>query len=145
MTAFEQKLRAKFPNAPESFFRRQLADALAARTTQVLAGKRLRQDAKPLMNGLETDFLSYLESAYAGFRIVPQGMRVKIATGAWFKVDFFIPAKLAAYEVKGPKVMYNQQSRQLLALKVAAAQWPEITWWLAWKENRVWQKQQVLS
>lgn len=97
------------------------------------------------MNKLEGDFLSYLQSVYTDQRIVPQGMRVKIATGAWFKVDFFIPAKLVAYEVKGPKVMQNQQSRQLLALKVAAAQWPEIEWWLVWKENITWQKQKVLS
>jgi len=89
MSPLEQKLR-------------QLADAVAMRGPQVGAGKRIRQETKPLMNGLETDFLKYLESAYAGFRIVPQGMRVKIASGAWFKVDFFIPAKLAAFVIGMP-------------------------------------------
>lgn len=135
MTLHEQKLRAKFPNAPESFFRRQLADSAtvaAGGKAHVVAGKRIRQESTPLMNGLETRFLNqYLQPRHPESRIVPQGMRVKLANGAWFKVDFFIPEIQWAYEVKGPKVMHNQQSRQLLALKVAASAWPEIKWHLA--------------
>jgi hypothetical protein len=158
-----EEARAKFPHAPESFLRRQVSESAATHAVgampaapssrqsgssalPVASGKRIRQSAAPVMNKLESQWLMQLERMYQGCRIVPQGMRVKIATGAWYKVDFFIPARMVAFEVKGPKVMHNQQSRQLLALKVAASQWPEIAWWLVWWEKGgEWKQQRVLS
>ena len=107
--------------------------------------QRIRQSSKPLLNKLETSCLrDVLEPMYPSQRIVSQGMRVKIAGSAWYKVDFWVPAVQEAHEVKGPKVMKNQQSRQMLALKVAATTWPEIKWFLHWHENGQWQSQIVL-
>ena len=107
--------------------------------------KRIRQSNAPVMNKLEARFAMHLMARNPGVRIVPQGMRVQIANGAWFKVDFYIPALNIAHEVKGPRVMKNQQSRQLLALKVAAKEWPEIQWFLNWYEDGEWRQQEVLA
>ena len=110
------------------------------------AQPRIRQSSKPLMNKLESDFFrQYLRPGFDdNIRIIPQGMRVKISGSSWYKVDFYIPAMKKAFEVKGPRVMKNQQSRQMLALKVAANQWPEIEWFLAYKENGQWITEVIL-
>ena len=106
--------------------------------------RRIRQSTAPVMNKLESRFAMHLNALNPGVRIVAQGMRVQIANGAWFKVDFYMPALKIAHEVKGPRVMKNQQSRQLLALKVAAKEWPEIQWFLNWYEGGEWFQQEVL-
>jgi hypothetical protein len=106
---------------------------------------RIRQSSKPTLNKLEARCLAQvLKPMYPGLRIAEQAWRVKIAGSAWYKVDFFVPALMEAHEVKGPRVMKNFASRQMLALKVAATTWPEIKWFLHWHENGQWQRQIVL-
>ena len=152
MTALEQKLRHKFPNAPESFFRRQLADALAMRAPQVGAGTRLRQDPKPLLNCLETEWWEMLKGQHPNYpRPRPQAKRYKIGNGAWFKPDFTAsswpvpdgPAQETAWECKGPEAGKNV-ARGKLAIKTAATQFPEVCFWLVWKEAGQWRQQRVL-
>ncbi len=153
MTALETKLRAKFPNAPESFFRRQLADALAARAPQVIEAKRIRQDAKPLMNQLEGDWFEVLSAQYPNYpRPRAQAKRYKLANGAWYKPDVTSSlwpvagemARESAWECKGPSCMKNVD-RGLLTIKFAAAQWPEVAFYLVWRNKRgPWQQQRVL-
>ena len=150
MTALETKLRAKFPNAPDSFFRRQLADAIAMRAPQVVAGKRIRQDDKPLMNKLEGQWFEILSAQFPNKSIRPQAKRYKLANGAWYKPDltcsnFRLDSEImeTAWECKGPSCMKNV-ARGLLTIKFAAAQWPEVAFFLVWKDKGEWKQQRVL-
>ena len=152
MTALETKLRAKFPNAPDSFFRRQLADAIAMRAPQVVAGKRIRQDDKPLMNKLESQWFEILSAQFPNYpRPRAQAKRYKLANGAWYKPDITSSLwpvegegyKESAWECKGPSCMKNV-ARGLLTIKFAAAQWPEVVFYLVWKERGEWKQQRVL-
>lgn len=107
--------------------------------------KRIRQDSKPLLNKLETQWLALLKIWYPTVTIHAQEWRVRIGNGAWFKVDFcaFINGTWTAWECKGPKQGKNVD-RGMLALKCAASQFPEVRWYLVWKENGHWSEQPVL-
>lgn len=107
--------------------------------------KRIRQSSKPLLNKLETEFYGRLCMFHGPGRIKVQAWRVKLANGSWFKVDFcgLIDGQWMAWEVKGNKG--KNIDRGKLALKVAAALWPEITWQLVWKDkDGKWQEQIIL-
>jgi len=147
----------EIPDGSESFKRRNKHlfhpnyDTIKAGPSYQVASanpaKRIRQSSAPLLNGIETRFKNEVLSLryHASTRVVAQGMRVKIANGSWYKVDFYVPELSMAHEVKGPRVMKNLQSRQMLALKTAASQWPEIAWWIHWFENGQWHEQHVLA
>ena len=115
--------------------------------------KRVRQSAKPLMNKLEARFLDYLKAANPRDcdRIRAQAKRYKIGSGAWYKPDFTalsfqwggVRHVEIAFEVKGPRGMKNQD-RGYLALKCAAAAWPEVWFYLVWFEAGRWQQQRIL-
>lgn len=109
-------------------------------------GKRIRQDAKPLMNKLEQRFFNCLKARLCDEPTLrAQAKRYKIANGAWYKPD--ITANVngfeTAWECKGPKQMKNM-ARAMLVIKVAAAQWPDVRWNLVWEENGQWKTQEVL-
>jgi len=107
--------------------------------------RRIRQSQKPLLNQLESEWLGMLRCKYPpSLNIHAQSWRVKIAGGAWFKVDFcaFIDNRWVAWEVKGNKG--KNIDRGLLALKVAASQYPEIEWNLVWKEDGDWKTQTLI-
>jgi hypothetical protein len=112
--------------------------------------KRIRQSPKPLLNKLESEWLTQLKHVpihgCSGVSIHAQAWRVKLANGAWFKVDFCacVAGKWTAWECKGSKDGKNVD-RGMLALKCAAAQFPEVRWILVWKEKGKWMTQQVLS
>jgi len=109
--------------------------------------QRLRQDKKPVLNGLETAFYEHLKRTLPpGTLIHCQAWRVQIARGAWFKVDFCasVAGQWTAWETKGPKTGKNV-ARGMLALKCAAANFPDVNWVLAWKDNGEWFTQKVLS
>ncbi len=109
-----------------------------------IVSKRIRQSSKPKLNRLESEWLEFLEMNHDCF-IHSQSWRVRIANGAWFKVDFcaFVNGRWIAWEVKGPKFGKNVD-RGLLALKCAATTYPEVKWVLAWKEKGEWKTQEVL-
>lgn len=117
----------------------------AVNPSLVVEAKRIRQDSKPLMNKLETEWLNRLREVYPNVQIHSQEWRVKIGNGAWFKVDHcaFIEGKWTAWEVKGPKEGKNV-ARGLLALKCASKSFPEVEWILVWKQNGIWSQQIVL-
>ncbi len=145
MTPYEQKLRRKFPNAPESFFRRQLAAAPAARPPQVIIGKRIRQETKPLMNRLEQEWFDRISGTARFEHVRAQSKRFKLGNGIWFKpdatgIDVMTGAE-TAWEVKGPFAFRGGFEN----LKVAAGLYPEIEWVLVWKEKGEWKVQRVLS
>jgi len=108
--------------------------------------KRIRQDEKPLLNKLESQWLHILKIKYPDVEIRAQSWRVRIANGSWFKVDFcaLINGRWTAWECKGPKQGKNV-ARGTLALKCAAGIYSEVDWILVWKEDGKWQEQKVLS
>jgi hypothetical protein len=109
--------------------------------------KRIRQESGLKLNKLESEWLARLKWLFpADTNIYAQSWRVRLANGVWFKVDFcaLLNGVWTAWEVKGPKQGKNVD-RGLLALKVAAAQYPEINWNLVWKQDGIWQMQRVLA
>ncbi len=111
--------------------------------------KRIRQDAKPVMNKLESDWYRLLSLGTWDGREVrslrAQALRFKIANGAWYRPDVtcLLDGKMAAFECKGPKQM-RSMARGMLTVKTAAFQWPEVEWTLVWREAGRWRTQRVL-
>lgn len=111
-----------------------------------LKGRRLRQDPKPLMNKLETEYFNYLNARLCHEPTLrPQARRYKLANGAWYKPDITacVNGRETAWECKGPKQM-KSMARAMLTIKVAAHNWPEVRWMLVWKEQGRWMEQEVL-
>lgn len=113
-----------------------------ARTLHPKLAKRIRQDTKPLLNKLESEWHTILKEAYPeGTIIIAQGIRFRLGNGIWYKPDFVVfGIKTYAYEVKGPKSWRGGFEN----LKVAASQYVNIRWSLIWKEGFHWQEQEVM-
>jgi hypothetical protein len=108
--------------------------------------RRIRQDSKPLMNGLETEYYRILCEKYGDPFIKPQALRFKLGNNHWYKPDFCViepnsVCKIICYEVKGPFAFRGGFEN----LKSAAFQWPQVQFILVWKENGIWQGQEVLK
>lgn len=113
------------------------------RALQPMKDKRIRQNPKPLMNGLETDFFNHLKASYPQAEIHAQAIRTKLANGAWYKSDFMVlrdGLPVTFYEVKGPKAFRGGFE----FLKIAAHQYPRFKFILVWKANGTWKFQPVL-
>lgn len=104
--------------------------------------KRIRQDRKPLLNNLETEFLRWLVPNLPSETIIrAQAKRFRLGNGVWYKPDFtaVINGIECAWEVKGNRIPRggNRDAlagrRRLDILKIAAATWPEIHWRLVEK------------
>ena len=116
-------------------------------------GVRIRQDSKPLMNGLESEWFAILSEQFPNYpRPRAQAKRYKLANGAWYRPDVTAsswpdeggPSCETAWECKGPSCMKNV-ARGMLTIKFAAAQWPEVAFWLVWRERGEWKQQKVLA
>lgn len=118
-----------------------------------LKEKRIRQDSKPLMNKLETEFYNTMKAAHPGAMIRIQALRFRLGNGIWYKPDFVVQEaryidgnaplkeiKQTAYEVKGPHAFRGGFEN----LKVAASVWTDVRWVLVWKEQGQWKEQVVL-
>ena len=113
--------------------------------------KRIRQDAKPLMNGIESAWFGKLASGNFEGKVVSnlraQAFRFRLANGTWYKPDVtcLLDGAQNCFECKGPKQM-RSMARSMLVLKVAASQYPEIRWTLVWREKGTgnWLQQHVL-
>lgn len=114
--------------------------------------KRIRQSDKPKLNVLETEFEKKLKADYEGFTILAQAIRLELATGLWYKPDFFIPAghvrhadwdKSIAYEVKGPRAFRGGFENLKFAARTHG-KWCKF--FLVWKDKVTgeWQRQEVL-
>ena len=122
--------------------------ALAAATIMPAPKKRLRQSAKPLMNGLETEFYSHLQRAALREFIYPQAIRLELARNHWYKPDFFVPGNRTDkssvigtfYEVKGPHAFRGGFEN----MKVAARRYQFFEFVLVWLDDGRWQEQIVL-
>lgn len=115
----------------------------------VKSAKRIRQNEKPLMNKLESDWFNILNAQFPNFpRPRAQAKTYRLANGTKFTPDVTAsiwpdaggPAKETAWEVKGK----HSWDDSIVKLKVAASVWPEVNWWLCWKVKGVWQTQKIL-
>lgn len=125
---------------------------VAASARPCVDGKRLRQDPKPLMNKLESDFHETLKRLHPGAIIWVQALRFRLGNGIWYKPDFaalvtefadgqpVTRTRLTCWEVKGPHAFRGGFEN----LKVAAGLYPSMKWELVWKEDSRWQHQEVL-
>jgi hypothetical protein len=107
------------------------------------AKKRIRQDPKPLLNKLETEFFGKLKSEFPGHPIKAQAVRLRIGNGVTLTLDFMIfhPDRTpSAWEVKGPFAWEDS----IVKLKIAASVFPEISFFLVWKENNLWERQKII-
>jgi len=111
--------------------------------------KRLRQDSKPLLNKLESEWFAFHRNLFPNCPpIRPQSKRYKLANGLWYKPDFTCsaypcdmePLRETAWEIKGPFVFRGGFEN----LKMAAAAWPEVRFILTWKEQGEWCRQIIL-
>lgn len=114
--------------------------------------KRIRQSSKPLMNKLETEFYQQLidrdkSHSENWYHLRIQSKKFKIGNGVYYCPDFTAivtkrdedwgPTEYA-FEVKG-----FMRDDAAVKIKVAATTYPEISWFLVWKENGVWREQEV--
>jgi hypothetical protein len=133
--------------SPPSRALRGAAEAVASETGQNESktatghAKRIRQNTKPLMNKLETEYFEHLQVCRSEYTILHiQAVTFKLANGVRYTPDFFIVNPPMAFEVKGKWVDGDSFPK----LKMAASVYPEISWRLAWKKDGVWQEQIVL-
>lgn len=105
--------------------------------------KRLRQSSKPLLNKLEQAFKTEYLDLWGYRKALPQAIKFRLGNGIAYKPDFVdltvLPVK--AWEVKGPHAFRGGFEN----LKVAAGLYPDVQWFLAWKEDNLWRQQEVLA
>ena len=118
--------------------------ATAPATPGPAPAKLIRQDKKPKLNKLETAALAWLQAKHPEVRFHSQEWRVRLANGAWFKVDHcgVVGSCWTAWECK--EFRGKNVDRGILALKVAASQFPEVRWVLLSRNRGVWHEQVVL-
>lgn len=105
--------------------------------------KRVRQNSKPLLNKLETEYSWLL--GHWGEHVHAQSITLKLANGVRYTPDFFSLSSVGsgrpkAWEVKGKHAWEDS----LLKIKFAAKEYPEIKFLLVWKEKGKWCQQEVL-
>lgn len=116
---------------------------------------RIKQDHKPLLNCLEKAWLSRLQVDYPNETFRCQDRRYKLANGVWYKPDITcqrhldpscdslsMAVKETCWECKGNKG--KNIDRGIVMLKLAASQWPEVRWFLVWRNDEGWNEQEVL-
>lgn len=104
--------------------------------------RRIRQNHKPLMNKLESEFKEFHEKI-TGHTLIPQAIKFRLGNGIYYKPDFVQFSNtfgLSAFEVKGPHAFRGGFEN----LKVAASLYPQIRWILVWVEDGNWCEQVVL-
>lgn len=142
---------AKIPINPSESTKRRNPHLYAAQQglihsskTFIEPAKRMRQSSKPLMNELEAEFHDCLIiSGWKNIRI--QSLRLRLGNNHWYKPDFasFVCSgeiSPCVWEVKGPHAFRGG----LENLKVAAGLYPELMFWLVWKQDGQWKEQLVL-
>lgn len=104
--------------------------------------RRIRQSQKPLLNKLEQEYYHHGGLVNLTSPVSIQAIRFRLANGLNYKPDFFLwfPNRPAGIEVKGPHAFRGGFEN----LKMAAHQYPWIQWILVWKQDGVWQRQEVL-
>lgn len=107
--------------------------------------KRIRQSSQPRLNGLETAWKLKLLDRDPTLKIYEQALRFRTSCSSWYKPDLaaWVDGRLTCWETKGNRG--KNIARGKLALKVAASLYPEIDWWLVWRNpDGSWSEQKVL-
>lgn len=116
--------------------------------------KRVNQSHKQ-PNKLEAEFARILRVENPNARISEQSVTFKIGNGVRYSPDLVmyqpyptvsgngitVAGTVVCYEVKGKHAWDDA----IVKLKVAAHEWPWIAWWLVWKEDGKWQRQQIIA
>lgn len=109
--------------------------------------KRIRQ-GEPKIRPWEAEWKQRLDFDPVWENVKAQCYRLRLANGAWYKADVsarnFDDGGIHLFEIKGGRKMKGY-AKGILALKVAAAQYPEITFHLCYKENGAWKDETVLG
>ena len=105
--------------------------------------KRLRQDTKPLLNQLESEYKNFL-CTQSGIRFEAQAIRFRLGNGIWYKPDFIVISPMGdmlGIEVKGPRAFRGGFEN----LKVVASLYRWMTFKMVWKgEDGQWETQTIL-
>lgn len=105
-------------------------------------GKRVRQDSKGGLNKLETEAKRYIEALHPGVLIRGQSKTFLLANGCRYTPDLcgIVNGREICWEVKGPKSWDDS----IVKLKFAPQAFPEVQWWLVWKDSGEWRFQEIL-
>jgi hypothetical protein len=105
------------------------------------APQLLRQNKKG-PNKLEAAFAAVLRAENPGVQIREQAVTLLLANGVRYTPDMFIMelGRLEAFETKG-----HMRDDAAVKIKIAAAIWPQITFWLVWRKAGVWHRQRILA
>lgn len=110
--------------------------------------KRFRQDTKPKMNKLESDYYNVLKLLHPGKTIHAQDKTYRIANGLRYTPDFTAllidengNAREHAWETKGKWV----DGDSIPKIKMFKSVWPEIRVIFVWREGTAWREQEVLE
>ena len=92
-------------------------------------------------NKLEAAFAAILRAENPGIRIREQSVTLLIANGCRYTPDIFavVAGQMTAWETKG-----FLREDAAVKIKVAAKEWPEITFFLIWRRAGVWNRQRIL-
>ena len=104
--------------------------------------KRVRQSAKKLTT-LEEEWGAVLRSRYI-VKLHAQAKTYRLGNGVRYTPDWTAVTADGeiAWEVKGKKAWDDA----IVKIKMAPTIWPEVTWWLVWKdESGQWQEQRILE
>lgn len=122
------------PGNPENTVRVEPAKARA----------RIRQDKGPNQLELEAERV-LLAGAFGDVsHLRAQALRFKLANGVTYTPDLtgWVGTHLHAWEVKGPQKIWDDA---VVKIKVAAAVWKDVSWWMIWKEDGRWLRQRIGS
>ena len=143
MKAIRQAVATTWVRNPDGTYSKPAGKPTPA-APEIAPAKRIRQNAKPLLNKLETEWLAVLTARLGPSAIIhAQALRFRLANGHFYKPDFcaMVGTYLTAWEVKGPHAFRGGFEN----LKVAATLYPDIRWILVWKQDGRWWEQVVLS
>lgn len=118
-----------------------------AAVIQAPTATRIRQQSKPPLNKLELEWLGHLKLSPT-LRVRIQALTFKLANGVKYTPDFVTThldmerrcSVITGWEVKGKHAWDDA----IVKIKIAAHEWPEITWKMVWKENGNWKQQTIL-
>lgn len=124
----------------------EMRKKLTAMADKAKPKTRLRQSSKPLLNKTEQRFFDYLKTKHPEDSIRAKPMTFQLCNGVVFKPDVSRYAKEQCryhmFDVKGPQQIQDDAA---VKIKMAAKEWPEVSWWLAWETAlNVWQVQLIL-
>jgi len=119
----------------------QLVEVAAVNMPKPKPAKRIRQDSKPTMNKLEQAWFEKIKQDLFTAKVYVQAMKFKLCNGVTYCPDFVVvqhAGHMICYETKG-----FMRDDAAIKIKMAAKEFPNFTWILAWKESNEWKTQTI--